>query len=227
MTDVPSPNRSKPHLSKRMTLSVLLAVLLTLGSGLLHGRMSRLWGVEEKMGQAAELLDGMPHQIGEWQREGSFPLGDSAMELLQCRGYLHHGYRNDRTGRFLRVAVMVGPGSKISVHVPEICFESTNYTLTHKRRRVDFEHEQGTDSFWTVTFQSNDVSERRLNVYYGWKADDGWVAPQMPRWSVAGSPVLYKLQLTEELPATGDASVAGAEEFLKLFLPILNRRLAS
>ena len=227
MTKATRRNQPEGKIAPRMTVPILLACLLTLCSGVLHGRMSRMWGVDEKMDQAADLLDGMPPQFGPWQQEGSYPLGDSAMELLQCRGYLHHGYRNAETGQFLRVAVMVGPGSKISVHVPEICFESTNYTLIQNRRRLDLEHEQGTDSFWTVAFQSNDVSQRRLNVYYGWSANDGWVAPQMPRWSVAGSPILYKLQLTEEVPATGDASGTGAEDFLKRFLPVLNERLAS
>ncbi len=210
-----------------MAFPILLAALLTLGSGILHGRMSRLWGIDEKMDQAAQRLQDLPDHFGPWRREGSYPLGDSALELLQCRGYLHHGYRNSETGQFVRVAVMVGPGSKISVHVPEICFESTNYTLIQQRQRLDVKHDEGNDSFWTVTFQSNDVSERRLNVYYGWKAEDNWVAPDLPRWSVAGSPVLYKLQLTYELPAAGDESEASAEEFLRRFLPVLNARLAS
>lgn len=206
-------------------LAVTAAVMITVFSGVIYARMSQQWGVEQDFEAASVALSGLPQQFGDWHLEGEHELGDSAMELLQCRGFIHHSYRNDQTGQLVNVAVMVGPGSKMSIHVPEICFEAKNYSLIQERQLDHIDANEQQDSFWTVAFQLNDVSERRLNVYYGWKADQGWVAPRMPRWSVAGYPVLFKLQLSEQLPASSSREQGGAKDFLRHFLPVLNARL--
>ena len=207
------------------SIAIAFAVLVTVASGALYGRMSKQWGVEQDFEKATVVLSDLPKQFGKWHLEGEHELGNSAMELLQCQAFIHHSYRNSDTGRVVTIAVMVGPGAKMSIHVPEICFEAKNYTLIQDRERVQIESEDGDDELWSVAFQLNDVSEQRLNVYYGWRADRNWVAPTMPRWSVAGTPALFKLQLTEQIPASIDSGEGGAIDFLEAFLPVLNARL--
>ena len=112
----------------------------------------------------------------------------------------------------------------MSIHVPEICFEATNFTLIESRKEVSITSQDGNDAFWSVLFQVNDVSEQRLRVLYGWKADARWLAPKFPRWSVADAGVLYKLQLSELRTSGSDGESAGIE-FLEVFLPVLNSRL--
>ncbi len=180
----------------RWVASILLAVGLTLMSGLLHGRMSQRWGMDDRMQAAAERLQLFPEQVGPWHQEATYELGDSAMQLLECQGYIHRGYRHQETGDYLKLAVMVGPGSKMSIHVPEICYEASNFSLLGDRKRMSIESNGEEQSFWSVMFQVNDVSERRVRVLYGWSTGKSWTAPRLPRWSVAGYPILYKLQLS-------------------------------
>ncbi|MCP4190604.1 MAG: exosortase-associated EpsI family protein [Planctomycetaceae bacterium] len=208
------------------SIMIVLAVFVTVTSGVLDGRMSRQWGVEKDFEHAANALADLPSQFGGWHLESKQGLGDSAMDLLQCRAFINHSYRNADTGQLVTVAVMVGPGAKMSIHVPEICFEAKNYSLVQDRERIRVDSPTAVENeLWSVVFQLNDVSEQRINVYYGWKADEHWVAPTMPRWSVAGNPVLYKLQLSEQVTTAVDGSEGGALGFLESFLPVLDERL--
>ena len=127
---------------------------------------------------------------------------------------------------------MVGPGSRMSIHVPEICFEAANYTLVVPRERIQLQRDGHTDSFWSVRFRLNDVSEQPLHVLYAWSRGDAWLAPRLPRWSVAGAPVLYKLQLSTMEPIRATATDDQPEEsggiaFLRAFLPLLDAQSAA
>ncbi len=208
-----------------------LAVILTLLSGVLHGRLTQRWGDATVFEQPAQRLEGLPEQFGDWQLQEVLSLSDSAIDLLQCQGYVHRVYRHQGTGQRVQVAVMVGPGSKMSIHVPEICFEAANYTLVSSRERVELREDGHTDAFWSVQFRLNDASQQPLSVLYGWSKGGEWLAPRMPRWSVAGTRVLYKLQLST-IGVAGEMSVDGSETetagraFLTDFLPLLRRQLA-
>lgn len=206
---------------------VALAVGLTLLSGVLHGRLTQRWDNPATWAAAVERLQHVPESFGDWQMESAPALGKSAIELLQCRGYLHRVYRHRRTGRQLRVAVMVGPGSRMSIHVPEICYEADNYTLVAPRERIEVARAGRSDSFWSVRFRLNDVSEQPMQVLYAWNRGDAWLAPRYPRWSVAGAPVLYKLQLSSVGPIPvrseeGQEQDSDGVAFLREFLPLLD-----
>ena len=168
-----------------------------------------------------------PEQLGPWQQEATYELGKSAMQLLECQGYIHRGYRNRETGDYIKLSVMVGPGSKMSIHVPEICYEASNFSLLGERERFVVAAAGQEHEFWSVTFQVNDVSERRVRVLYGWSTGQRWLAPRMPRWSVAGYPVLYKLQLSyvinDVLSRDPTASDELLDGFVQQTLPVLQQ----
>jgi hypothetical protein len=191
-----------------LVLGLSLAIALTVVSGLVHGKLSQRWGMDARMQSVAAQLAEFPEEIGPWQLEESYELGRSAMELLDCQGYVNRGYRHRETGDLVKLTVMVGPGSKMSIHVPEICYEASNFTLLGPRERFELEVEGRPHALWGVRFQVNDVSERRVRVLYGWSRGDEWMAPRLPRWSVAGAPVLYKMQLShvDQDLATSDES---------------------
>lgn len=208
------------QIKSKISLAVVAAIVLTVVSGAIHGRSAKQSTLNQAYRNTELAFSNLPEQFGGWYLEGEHGLSDSALELLECGAFIHHSYRKRETGQVVNLAVMVGPGAKMSIHVPEICFEARNFRLIQERQLAHVDR----DSFWHVGFQLNDVSERRLNVYYGWKANDGWVAPKMPRWAVAGQPVLYKLQLSEHLSAAGQDE-GGARDFLTHFLPLLNEQL--
>ena len=205
---------------------MVLATLITVASGILQGRMSQRWGSDEATTQLTHQLELFPEQVGPWRQEEAYELGADALELLQCYGYIQRGYRHEETGDYLKLAVIVGPGSKMSIHVPEICYEASNFTLLSPRERVDVKAANRDHSFWGVTFQVNDVSERTVRVLYGWSAGQQWLAPLFPRWSVAGYPILYKLQLSfvGNDPTTRDQQASDEEigRFLDEAIAILD-----
>ncbi|MCA9170845.1 MAG: exosortase-associated EpsI family protein [Planctomycetales bacterium] len=194
-----------------------VAIFVTAMSGILHGRMSQRWGSDGRMEAAAEQLSWFPQQLGDWKQVDEFELRKSAIDLLSCQGYVNRGYRNVKTGDYIKLAIMVGPGSRMSVHVPEICYEANNFTLLEARRQYEIAAADQTNCFWGVLFQLNDVSQQRLRVLYGWSEGGAWQAPQYPRWSVAGSPVLYKLQLSFA-ESSASASEQRSEAVLADFL---------
>jgi len=219
------------------TVCLLAAIALTVFSGALHGRMSQRWGAGERMEQAIEKIQRVPADFGNWQQEETLELSKTTLELLSCRGYLHRSYRHRLTGEVVKVAVMVGPGAKMSIHVPEICYEASNFTLLGDRRLVTLADtkvasgssardgqgaareatapstEPSSDAFWGVSFQLNDVSQQRLEVAYGWSLGESWSAPTLPRWTVGAAPVLYKLQASHvQDPSLSDAAGSAEHE---------------
>jgi hypothetical protein len=215
-----APDRAAapPVRSLPLIIGLALAVAVTVMSGLLHGRMSQRWGMDARMQEVAKRLEAFPEQIGPWQQESTYELGRSAMELLDCQGYVHRGYRHRETGDFVKLSVMVGPGSKMSIHVPEICYEAGNFTLLGPRQRFPVTVAGQEHSLWGVQFQVNDVSERKVRVLYGWSTGQQWMAPRMPRWSVAGAPVLYKMQLSYVVNDLTSANVSDTDPLLRSLL---------
>ncbi len=208
------------QIKSTISLAVVAAIVLTVVSGAIHGRSAKQSTLEQAYRNTELAFSNLPEKFGDWYLEDEHGLSDSALELLECGAFIHHSYRNRESGQVVNLAVMVGPGAKMSIHVPEICFEARNFRLIQERQPEQVDR----DCFWHVGFQLNDVSERKLNVYYGWKVEDEWVAPKMPRWAVAGQPVLYKLQLSEHVSAAGQDE-GGARDFLTHFLPLLNEQL--
>lgn len=217
--------KAAPRFQPVMLLTIV--VVVTLVSGVLHGRMSQRWGEHERMAAAVERLKQVPTEFGPWQLETDLELGKSAIDLLSCQGYVHRGYRNRLTGDFVKVAVMVGPGAKMSIHVPEICYESSNFTLLHERQLLELPELTNKPAFWTVSFQVNDVTQQQLEVAYAWSYGDQWVAPRFPRWSLAAAPVLYKIQAShvQDRAVTDAQRQRVLQSFLADFVPVLRTSL--
>lgn len=206
---------------------LVIAAAMTLASGVIHGQLSSRWGPPSEMLDAAELLDHVPEEFGEWRRMKTNALGREAVDMLQCAGYLNHTYANRHTGTIVNVAVLVGPAGRMSVHIPEICYSGRNYTTTGPRELTrittadDIDHD-----FWALSLRANDAGAGQLRVYYAWHDGDAWSAPEQPRFHFAGRPLLYKLQLACSLPPHTDTTSGDpCQAFLHDFLPVLQRHL--
>ena len=213
-------------MQKQRYVMLVTAVLLTVASGVLHGYMTQRWGADERMSDAAERLVELPQQFEAWKRCEEKPLSDSAMEMLQSAGYINHIYRHQNTGRQITVTVIVGPGSTMSVHTPEICYESRNFSLLGAKRTVavadanNMSHE-----LWAVDFETNDINKQNFRVHYGWSNGGPWSAPNRPRLAFAGERVLYKMQVAEVNPSEDADRMDTTLQFLNVFLPVLQKHI--
>lgn len=215
------------YLTRTMMLTV--AVILTLVSGVIHGRLSNRWGVPAEITTAAERLEAMPGEFGDWKLLESKPLSTTAIEMLQCAGYVNRVYVHQESGEMVMVAVLLGPPGPIAVHTPEICYSSKNYTIEEPRHDVAIEGDDASEHHvWAMTFRTTDVDANILRVCYAWSDGTVWQAASQPRVSYAGRPLLYKLQLACHVSPSIDLEKRDpGREFLRDFLPAVQEHLVS
>jgi hypothetical protein len=217
----------------RLLIPAVVMLLLTLGSGWLHGRLVQRWGQTDALAAAAaKLTGGLPLQLGNWRQTRTRKLEAEVARVLQCVGHLEGEYKNDQTGDTIVVAVVAGPGGPISVHSPEICYSAQDFELAGDRRLVTIEdnaHRRHT--FWQIDMHARDVGRREnLRLLYAWSRGNAWEAASGPRFAFAGVPVLYKLQLAgpPNSNSTPTAiSLDACQDFLSHFLPSIQARLVN
>jgi hypothetical protein len=215
-----------------LNLLVALALFLsgTLASGWLHGRMTNRWGEAAVLRDAAQKLGAeLPARLGPWRLVKSYELEQSVANALQCVGYLHGAYAHDQTGDTVVVAIIAGPGGRISVHTPEICYSAQDYELVGDRQQLAIHDEVGNlHTFWQLAANSRVPARPHLRVLYGWSAGDAWQAVAGPRFAFAGLPLLYKLQLAGP-PQAGQANPAfdPCQDFLARLVHDLQPRLVA
>jgi hypothetical protein len=209
-------------------ISTLTVLALTLVSGIIQGRLTQRWGPTSMAIEAAKKLQSFPDAFGPWQVQSKNTFKDSVLTELRCIGYLSRTYENQETGTEVNVAVLLGPPGEISVHTPEICFSSKDFTRETKRQRLVFTNPDGSqEEFWSLDFRANDLHGRLLHVAYGWSLGSHWSAPEDPRFIFGGRPYLYKLQLA----ITGDVQPEMTGEnpcrrFLADFIPAIRKYLS-
>ncbi len=210
-------------------LALLVAATLTVVSGVVHGRLSNRWGPPADVVAAAKALKSVPDAIGPWQKEADEKLTEQVEEMLECAGYLQRTYRNRDTQQRVNVAILLGPPGPISVHTPEICYSSQDYTISEPTRRVELHTDPGLNhTLWMTTFRSNDLEGTILRVYYAWSDGGRWAALDQPRFSMADRPYLYKIQLAGHLPPGADSEEGDSgRSFLEDFLPAVAGHLIS
>ncbi|MCE5268543.1 MAG: EpsI family protein [Planctomycetaceae bacterium] len=190
----------------RLVLAVAVVGALTVFSGLWQGRLSHRWGASKSTLAAASKIVGTPESFGDWTLQSSSKLDKTALAQLECAGHFVRNYINKRTGDAVNVTLIVGPAGPTSVHRPEICLSSRSYTSRGDRRRLSVRaSDGGADQFWSVDFQSTGVGGQLLRVCYAWSVGEGWAAPEDARFAFAGSPYLYKLQVSTVLHGGEDA----------------------
>jgi hypothetical protein len=203
-------------------LLLIAAIVLTVASGLIEGRIIQRWEVDSVPPRAVERLDGFPAVIGPWILRSDSPLSDSAVRMLRCQGHFHRNYEHETTGKLVSVALMLGPAGPLVTHRPEVCYQSNNYSIHRPRRTVELRDEADRiQEFSLADFLVNDASGRRLLVYYGWTDGLGWVSPENPRFSLAGHRMLYKVQVASFESVSHAGGVDSARKFLQDALPHL------
>ena len=206
-------------------LLIASAIGLTLAGGILHGRLSQRWGPNDQAAAAGRRLAEFPDQFGDWTTRERSELSKKTADMLQCTGYLNRSFIHQTTGEIVNVAVIVGPPGPISVHTPEICYTSSHYRVLQGRRAVKTRDRTGEQiETWALTLESTRVDKSLLRVHYAWAQEGRWAAIANPRFTTAGQPFLYKLQLAALLPSGSDADDNDpCSNFLADFAPAFKR----
>ena len=215
MTSDRLTKRSEIKTHSWLALGLTLAV--TLVGGVLYGNYSQRWGPPPDLLAAARYVEKLPRKIGEWAVVKDVPMDKSAVQMLECAGYVNRQYLNQTTGQSVNLAVIVGPPGPTAVHTPEICFSSRAYEQETARKLVEIPSNTGQPhTFWSLGFSTRNVLADGLRVYYAWSVGDRWKAAESPRYEFAAAPKLYKLQLSATVsPQLGEDQTDPGGEFLK------------
>jgi Protein of unknown function (DUF3485) len=204
--------------------SILLGIALiitTFTVGFLHGQISGRFGPTPDVKSAAEKLQELPHSFGSWKMVKEEQLAKEAAEVLHCYSSVQRVYVHEKSGVQVSFVILFGPVGPISVHTPEICYSSQEYSVATQRVAMIVPATEGeNDQLWDLRLKANRVTGQPLRVIYGWTSNGTWQASQRPRFSFAGQHYLYKMQLAVAVPPN-ESNHAYCEDFLKAFLPAL------
>lgn len=197
-----------------------LCVALTVLSGVLRGVIDQRWGVSEEMQAAALRVESLPEQVGDWKATHITVLDEEAANMLRCAGSTVRSYVHAETGEAVSLIFLVGPAGPLAIHTPEVCYGSSNFTTVEARKRKLIKDVKGNEHpFSFITFSENKVGQRLQRVYYAWNRGGKWMAPDSPRTSFAGIPMLYKVQVATNAIG-GETEMDAAEKFLRDSLPV-------
>ncbi len=210
----------------RSLLPPTVLILLTLSSGLIHGRLSGRWGQAEILASAGKRLNALPKRdLGDWRLVEEQPFEESVIAMLECTGHTARVYENRKTGGRVTMFVIVGPHGPTVAHTPDICYSSREYDIHREREKRGLKSPDGKrHTFWVMTMKSkSEVDPHFLRVWYAWSDGELWSAKDHPRWDYLGTPRLYKIQLAARIPEEDSADPI--ESFLASFLPELQEKM--
>jgi hypothetical protein len=212
-------------------LPFLTAIVLVVGTGVVHGVRTERWSVSDDLRQAASLLQRVPMNVGDWEGRAS-ELDKRQLEAAGIVGHIMRHYQNRKTGTGVSMLVVCGRPGRISVHTPDICFAGIGYEMTRSADRVSVPAGAGAGAepaqLWCGDFSKQGaVVPSFLRIFWSWNGARAWRAPDNPRFAHAANHVLYKIYVIHEttVPA-GRVDDDPGVSFLKALLPELDRDLA-
>ncbi|MHB1423534.1 MAG: exosortase-associated EpsI family protein [Gemmataceae bacterium] len=189
--------------------------------GIVHGFWTDRWASPLETAQAAERLDAIPLELGDWDGEViEVKAGEAGAGVAKCikRRYVHR-----KTGAAVSLFLVCGRPGPVSIHTPEVCYGASGFTVNNRDR---YDANSG-DSMWkTDATRANATEETRLRLYWGWSDGSTWTAADDPRVQFVRSPVLHKLYVVREMSSVSLSNQSEpCEEFLQTLLPVLRRTL--
>lgn len=178
---------------------------------------------------AVARLENVPLSVGDWRGAGREISQEEEVKgalLSSCRSYQ---FVNRRKGQAVNVLLMCGLPGPVSVHTPDICYTSSGYKMTTGPDPLTLAGDGLTEAdLKTATFRKEGaVTPGEIRVFWVWNAGGRWQAPNNPRWTFSRAKALYKLYVVRETGAkdAGHPEQDVAADFLRIFLPQLNRAL--
>jgi hypothetical protein len=183
-------------------LPLLTALIVVLGTGLVHGLWTGRWQFGQQLETAAARLDtGLPESVGDWQA-GPVELDAEALRQAGAEGHWLRRFTNRQTGATVTILLLCGRTARMVVHRPEHCYQGAGYDLAVPAVPWVLALEEHPAGLRTAEFSKPEPGGAvRLRIFWSWLADGAWQAPSSPRFAFAGTPFLYKLYAIREMAA--------------------------
>lgn len=208
------------------TVSIVVAVAVLVGAGVLASIRTNRFGVSEDLHAAGQKLKAIPKTIGPWDTTQELELDPKVQERAEAVEYISRIYTNRNTKAQVSVLMLCGEPGPIGAHTPDICYGGTGYdTNVPKRVRTVTMPGGGTSNYYSAQFRKPGES---LHVCWAWGVDGKWEAAEEARGEYALRAALYKIYVHRPLPAAATA-IDGSDpvhDFMTVFLPEVERTLA-
>jgi hypothetical protein len=201
--------------------AALIGSAALVACGLVHGYWTDRWASPVETAQAAERMNAIPLELGEWDGEViEVKPGEAGAGVAGClkRRYVHR-----KSGAVVSLFLVCGRPGPVSIHTPEACYGASGFLVGAKNR-----HDCGSgETLWkTDAVRTNATDETRLRLYWGWSDGSAWTASEEARVQFARRPVLHKLYVVRERSGADESNRSEpCEEFLSVLLPSLRRIL--
>jgi Protein of unknown function (DUF3485) len=209
-------------------LPLMVCFAAVLVSGLLHGLWTFRWQPSRALEEAVQRVPEVPLVIGDWHGE-ELPTDPAVYAQAGAQGYWMRRYRHQATKEIVSVILMCGPGGRMSVHTPDICYQGAGFQMigSQKAVTIPLKDTAHTAEFWTGHFaKGTTTGAGQLHLYWAWSFAGDWQAPEHPRFTFRGQPVLYKLYVINSwVPRQGSQEQAPGVTFLQQLVPVLQKTL--
>lgn len=215
-----------------------LSAVVILAAAIFNGFTTERWtgGVNEQTLRFARSLELLPMQIGLWQGADE-EVDEDVQRVAGAEGYLSRVYKNEETGDIVRVWLIVGHGSSIVRHTPDVCYGTAGFRPEKPQTEhyeMPVEGEKPIEA-WTNVFYSNrggqDIYNRVFWMWYDPRVEGPvtWDAPghhvSDARYRFGASRSLFKMYFTTLLDPKNSQEQPPenvANKFAQEFVPVLN-----
>jgi hypothetical protein len=210
-------------------IRIILAAVLIVGAGLVHGTWTHRWGASAAVKDLAARMESLPTVLGDWKMTESYEISPAEIAMTGATGHVSRQYTNTSRGVSVSLLLLGGLPGKISTHPPDVCYRGTGYMLEAPSPYVCRYGSGGRDAeLRTMAATRQGTSPSSLRIFWGWNDSKGWSAPAEPRWQFGAAGALCKLYVVRETSAANvDAASDPCTDFLSVLLPELDRILFS
>lgn len=200
----------------------MVALVLVVGTGLVHGYVTERWHVNEAIQRAVTAVEKLPTKVGDWESE---PIKSNARGRLNLAAEQYVRFVNKKTGDTVALALVCGRMGPVSIHTPDVCYSASGFTVG-KKTTFEMKDVAGAPVFFTADMKRpNSAEGLPQRLFWTWRAAGQWRVADNPRKTFSGQPVLYKFYLARELSAPVPLDQEPVVELLRQLLPELDKVL--
>jgi len=206
----------------RVVLTIVAAILI-IAAGLWHGKITSRWGDTHELQDAVARITTLSMEIGDWTGK-DVEMNTRHLQVAEVAGYVSRSYVNKRSGERVTLLLICGKPGPISVHTPDVCYQSAGYKMgTKSTFAIQDAKSTRPDEFWVAKF-TKEPDPAPLHILWGWTTNGIWMAPDSPRFVFFQAPVLFKLYVVREVKSL-DAPLVDevTQQFMKDLVPSLRQ----
>jgi hypothetical protein len=218
-------------MDRNLLTTAILGGVLIIGLSFYEG-----WFLKDRWGEAGaeaavmgERFKNVPEKIGDWVGENK-PVDDQIRETSGAVNYVSRFYRHEKTGREVRLWLIVGHSRDIVRHTPNICYPNAGFRQESPqiRHMVPLEGKDPAQFYTAKFIKESALGRVAERVFWAWNspATNKWDAPEKARHHYGLTKALYKVYFTTNV--LGDEKTIEdslAAEFAELMLPEIDKAL--